>query len=988
MASAVAAPLENQFTQIQGLDSMLSDNTEGQTQITLTFSLNRNVDLAAPDVQAAISNAAGYLPTDLPAPPSYQKVNPSDDPIMYLMVSSDTLTQGQLYDFANKRVGQRISRVEGVSQVMVWGAKGAIRIQVDPNKLSALKIGINEVADAVNTGTVLIPAGSLNGESRSFSIEPQGQLLKAADYEPLIVTYRNGAPVRFRDIAKCIDSVDNDVVNPMFGRSGEKMHTGTIVIAVSRVGGSNTVALAERIRDLLEVLKKELPGSVKLDVFYDKSIPIVESVNDVKETILIALILVVLIIFLFLGRISDTIIPSITLPLSIIATFVVMKVAGFSLDTLSLMGLTLSVGFVVDDAIVVLENTVRLADSGMKPFDAAIKSAKEITFTIISMTVSLAIIFVPLVFMGGIVGRIFREFAVTVVVAIACSGVISLTLTPMMCARMLKSSEKGQTRLQKFVNGFMGKVIGGYGTALKWTLNRPLSTLVIWVACLAGTFLFFSVLPQSFIPEGDSGAMMGQMMMPLGTSTTQIRAYQDKLNKVLQSNPNLERIITLSGLMPGADQSTGIFFAILKPRDKREPIQKVVQEVRAAMAKVPDGFIFVKAIPAIKIATGGESTAQGNKYSYAISGSQKDSVYEATFALEKKMRELPEFVDIQNSIKLNMPQLNILINRDRASTLGITAGDIEYALTLAYSQGRVTTYKTELDQYDVIVELDKKFQKKPENLSQIYLRSSVTNNLVPLSSVVRQNQGVGPQDVPHLNQLNSSTLSFNIQPGVPLGNATKDLEEAAIEILPPGMTGSFQGEAEQFQDAISSLGILIIVAIFLKYIVLGILYESYVHPFTILTTLPVATLGGLATLFIFRSELSLYAYVGIFMLLGIVAKNGIMMVDFAIQNLDRGATSDLDAIHEASIVRFRPILMTGLAAIMGAMPIALGYGADGSSRQPLGLVVVGGLIFSQVVTLFVTPGLFLYMQKFQEKYLDRFELTRSDAARKKEETSK
>ena len=987
MASAVAAPLENEFTQIQGLQSMLSDNTEGETQITLTFELTRNVDLAAPDVQAAISRAAGNLPTDLPAPPSYQKINPSDDPIMYLMVSTDTLTQGQLYDFANKRIGQRISTIDGVSQVMVWGAKGAVRIQVDPNKLSAFKIGINEVAQAIETGTVLIPAGSLNGENRAFSIEPKGQLLKAADYEPLIVAYRNGSPVRLKDIAKCVDSIDNDVVNPMFGRPGEKMHSGTIVIAVSRVGGSNTVALAKRIRDLIEVLKKEIPGSVRLDVFYDKSIPIVESVEDVKETIIIALILVVLIIFLFLGRISDTIIPSITLPLSIVATFAVMKIAGFSLDNLSLMGLTLSVGFVVDDAIVVLENTVRLADSGMKPFDAAIKSAKEITFTIISMTVSLAIIFVPLVFMGGIVGRIFREFAVTVVVAIACSGVISLTLTPMMCARMLKSSEKGQTKLQKFVNGFMGKVIGGYGAALKWTLNRPMSTLVIWVACLAGTFLFFTVLPQSFIPEGDSGAIMGQMLMPLGTSTTQIRAYQDRLNKTLQANPNMEKIITLSGLAPGADQSTGPFFAILKPRKEREPIHKVIQEVRAEMAKIPNGFTFVQAIPAIKIATGGESTARGSKYSYTISGPQKDSTYEAAFKLEKKMKGLPEFVDIQNSVKLNMPQLNIQIYRDRASTLGITAGDIEYALTLAYSGGKVTTYKTDVDQYHVIVELDKKFQKKPENLSHIYIRSSTTGNLVPLNSVAKLTQGVGPQDVPHLNQLNSATLSFNLQPNVPLGTATKDLEETARDVLPPGTTGSFQGEAEQFQDAIASLGILIIIAIFLKYIVLGILYESYVHPFTILTTLPVATVGGLATLFIFRSELSLYAYVGIFMLLGIVAKNGIMMVDFAIQNLDKGAANDLDAIYEASIVRFRPILMTGLAAIMGALPIALGYGADGSSRQPLGLVVVGGLIFSQIVTLFVTPGLFLYMQKFQERYLDKFELTRSDAARKKENLS-
>jgi len=982
MASAVASPLENQFTQIQGLTSIISNNTEGQSQIILTFDLSRNVDLAAPDVQAAISAAAGDLPTDLPSPPTYQKVNPSDTPILYLMLNSDTLTPGQLYDLGNRTVGKRISMIDGVSQVQVWGAKTAVRVQVDPNKLSAFQIGINEGAQAVSTGTVLIPGGSLNGDVRSFSIQPEGQIFKAKDYEELIIAYRNNAPVRLKDLGRCIDSLDNDVIYPTYGNPKEGMKANNVVIAVSRAAGSNTVALAGEIRELLDSLQKELPGSAKLDIFYDKSIEIVESVNDVKETILIAITLVVFIIFLSLGRLSDTIIPSISLPLSVVATFVVMYAMHFSLDQMSLMGLTLCIGFVVDDAIVVLENTVRLIESGKKPMDAAIESADQITFTIISMTLSLAVIFVPLVFMGGVVGRIFREFSITVVVAILCSGIVSLTLTPMMCARMLKENSK-ESWLQKLINRFMNGMISKYGAVLKWTLQRPVTTLIAWVICFGGTIFFFYIVPQTFLPEGDSGAVMGQMMMPLGTSTKQIKGFQEEINDVLLNDKNVEKVISVTGLQPGADQSTGIFFTTLKPIDKRDPMEKVVPDIRAKLSRIPDGVVYVMAIPALKLSAGGEATATGSKYSYTIIGPDQDKLYETSFELEKAMNQLPGFLDIQNSTRLDLPELDIEILRDRASTLGITAHDIEYALTLAYAGGKVTEYKTDIDQYDVIVELTKDFQKRPENLSQIYVRSSVTNKLVPLSSVAKWKLALGPQNVPHLNQLNSSTLSFNLAPNVPLGNATKALEETTRKILPDGVTGALQGEAEQFKESIASLGILIIVAIFIKYVILGILYESYVHPFTILTTLPVATFGGLATLWLFRSELSLYAYVGIFMLLGIVAKNGIMMVDFANENLVKNKMSNFDAIYNACLVRFRPILMTGLAAIMGAMPIALGYGADGASRKPLGLIVVGGLIFSQVVTLLVTPGIFLYMQKFQEKFLDKFELTRSDAARNK-----
>ena len=985
MASMVAAPLESQFMQIPGLKSIISTNTDSQTQIMLTFDLDRSIDLAAPDVQAAISRAQANLPTDLPAPPTYTKTNPSDTPIMYLMVSSDSLTPGQLYDYANRTIGQRISMIEGVSQVQVYGSQSAIRVQVDPAKIASYGIGLNDIAAAVNAGTVTIPGGSLNGNMRTFSIQPQGQMIDAREYDNLIVAYRNGAPIRFRDIATCVNSTESDVVNVMAStRADERMHAGVAVLPVFRQVGSNTVGLAERIKQTVEELKREIPGSVQLSIYYDKSKSIIESIDDVKTTILIALVLVILVIFLFLGRLSDTIIPAMTLPVSIIASFLVMKALNFSLDNLSLMGIILAVGFVVDDGIVVLENTVRLIEQGMKPFPAAIKSAQEISFTILSMTLSLAVIFIPLVFMGGVVGRIFREFAITVVVTILCSGVVSLTLSPMMCARMLKAKEEGKGKeswVQRIMNPFMDKVIGGYSVLLKKILLRPFITIILWVACLGGTIYFFNVLPQTFLPDGDSGAIMGGTLMPLGTSTKQARQYQAQVNKVLEDDPNIERTLTATGLQTGSDQSTGFIHIVLKELHERLPMAKALAEIRGKLAKIAGGFAFLKATPSLQISTGGDSTASGSRYSYTLRGANQQKVYESAMQLEKELRAHPGFVDVQNSVKLNLPTLSIKLLRDRASTLGITAQDIEYALSLAYAQGKVTLYKTDIDQYEVIVELEKEYQKVPEDLSRVYVRASATGKMVPLSSVAEWTEVVTPQNVPHDAQLNSGTISFNLKTGVPLGDATKFIEQTAEKILPADVTGKLQGEAEEFSDAVASLGILILIAILIKYVILGILYESYVHPFTIITTLPVGTLGGLATLWIFHSEMSLYAYVGIFMLLGIVAKNGIMMVDFANQGLAEGK-NNFDAIHDASVVRFRPILMTGLAAIMGALPIALGYGADGSSRIPLGLVVVGGLVFSQVVTLFVTPGLFLYMQAFQEKVLDRFELTRAGSSRR------
>ncbi len=983
MASTVATPLENECMQIPGLQSVISDNTEGATKITLTFDLDRSVDLAAPDVQAAISRANNNLPSDLPTPPTYSKDNPSDAPIMYIMLTSDTMTAGELYDYGHRTIAQRLSMESGVSQVQVWGAKSAIRIQVDPTRIAALKIGLDEVAGVLKQGTVTIPAGSLNGKEGTFSIEPQGQLVKAEDYKKLIVAYRNGAPVRLGEIAVCLDSVDNDVSRVTYGTSEKPMKAGSICVAISRQGGANTVALASRIKELLGQIEAELPGSVELDIFYDKSETIVESVNDVKSTIVISLALVVLVIFVFMGRVSDTIIPGIVLPISIVGTFIFMLGMKFSLDNLSLMGITLSVGFLVDDAIVVLENTVRHVDEGMKPLAAALKSAREITFTVISTSVALITVFVPLVFMSGVVGRNFNEFALTVVGAIVFSTIMALTLTPMMCARMLKSSAaSGKTRVQAWVDSFIGGFTARYAVLLRWVLVHKFSAIVMWVACILGTVWLFAVLPKTFMPEGDSGAIMGQMVSPLGTSSRQMGAFQDVVNESVRTDPNVKKMFTVTGLQPGADQSTGIIVIKLKDRKERLPMPLSVQSLQAKLLGFPNGMTFVKAIPALHLSAGGESTASGSQYSYTLTGSDREMVYECAQKVEEIMNKLPGFMGIQTSVKIDLPQVNMTILRDRASTFGVTAADIETALCLAFAQGKVTMFNTDVDQYDVVLELDKEYQNIPRNLSEIRVRSA-TGALVPLESVATWEETVGPQNVPHFNQMNAATLSFNLAPDVPLGTATKALKDAVKDVLPLEVTGALQGEAQEFEDAVKSLAVLLVVAVFIMYVILGILYESYIHPFTVLTTLPVAAFGGLATLLIFRSELSLYAYIGMFMLLGIVSKNGIMMVDFAKQGMEEEGKNAFDAIFDACRIRFRPILMTGASTIMGALPIAMGIGADGSSRRPLGLIVVGGLLFAQVITLFVTPGIFLYMQIVQEKLLDRFELSRSDSARKK-----
>jgi HAE1 family hydrophobic/amphiphilic exporter-1 len=969
MASAVATPLENEFTQISGLQSMNSDNKSGVSTISLTFSLNRSVDLVAPDVQAAITRAQRNLPADLPNPPTYQKFNPSDSPIYVLVLYSDTLTHGDLYDYANHVVARTLSMVEGVSKVQAFGAKRAVRIQFVPEKLAAFQLGVDELALALKAGSVNIPGGGLNGAMRTFSIEPQGQLQTAREYGELIVAYRNGAPVRLKEVARCVDSVANDLVDIRYGRPGQEEHDKCVVMLISRVSGANTVAVANRLETTIERVRGELPAAVHIEKMFNGAVPIRTSMEDVQVTVLIALVLVVLVIFMFLGRIRETVIPSIVLPVSIMGTLLLMLMSGFNLDTLSLMGIVLAVSFLVDDAIVVLENTVRHLDEGMKPVPAAVRSMKEITFTLISTSMALIIVFTPLVFMSGAVGRNLQEFALTVIYAIVVSTFVALSLSPMMCARMIRH-EARSNRLQRWITGSIAALVGQYGRALRWQLRHKWTAVVAWVLCIVGSVVLYLLLPKAFLPPGDSSFIRGAMIMPQGASTEQMRAFQTKVAAIVREEPGVTQVGNVTGFAPGADQSMGFIFIRLAPPSERPPIAQIAQKLMGKLAALPDGVCALSPVPVLKISAGAESTATGSDYAYMLTGLDRELVYSTAQQLEKAIRSVPGVAPyaVQNSVKINMPRVVVDFNRDRASALGISAATIEQALAFAFAGGYVTQFTTEQDQYQVIPEIEKEHQLLPENLGALYLRSPATGSLVPLKSVVGWREDVGPQSVPHAQQHEAATISFGLFPGVPLGDATQAIEAQAAKILPPGVIGRFTGDALEFKKSIASLGMLLLVAIFLKYIVLGVLYESYIHPFTILTTLPVAVFGGLLTLMAFGRELSLYAYIGVFVLIGLITKNGILMVDFALQRKAEGKNS-YDAIVDACLVRFRPILMTGLCAILGAMPIALGYGADASSRIPLGLVVVGGMVFAQVITLFVTPSIYLYMERIQERFL-------------------
>ncbi len=977
IANNIATPLERQFMQINGLEVVTSQSTQGVATLTLQFALEKNIDAAATDVQTAISQAIGSLPADLPSPPTYSKSNPNDQPIMYIALTSDSVTPGQLYDYASTQVGQRISILPGVSQVNVFGSKSAIRIKANPTAMWARGISIDDLNAAIKSGSSYTGAGQLDSDSGTAILRPQGQLETAEQYGNLIVGGTSNAPVYLRDVAAVKDSVQDERAKMRFWVRGYPVPSATVIVAVNRRAGANVVEVSRSIHGILPVISAELPGSIRVTPIYDRSLNIVHSVADVQMTLIIAFVLVVIVIFAFLGRVTDTLIPVVALPLSLLITFIAMRALGYSLDNLSLMALTLAIGFLVDDAIVFLENTVRRMERGEQPFEASINSAKEISFTIMSMTISLAAVFIPLVFMSGLVGRIFREFAITIVIAILASGLVSLTLTPLMCARLLKARGEGtkKTWMERVIGGVEKRVLGMYGGSLWWFLRHRWVSPVIWVACLLGTIGLFVLVPKAFLPPGDSSVIFGAFIAQEGSSPKQMRALQDRVDEILQQDPNVITEFTMTGATGFLAANQGITFTFVKPPEERKPIAEVTAEMMGKLNTIPGVMTFLRPFPVLEISTGVTSQNQG-QYAFTVSGANPGQVYEVGQKLMGKLMEYPGFLTVSSDYYNNTPSLNIDIRRDQAKTYGVSEARILTLLRNAYSQNYLYLIKKPEDQYQVILEMEDSAREKPEDLGLLYIKSDDGQHLVPLRELVTWKSTLGPQTVNHLNQFTSMTLFFNLKPGVALGDATNFITKSARETVPPTVRAELQGEAQTFSNTVTSLTILMALAVFVMYVILAILYESYVHPLTVLSTLPTALVGGLLTLVVFGQEASLYAFVGMFMLMGIVKKNGIMIVDFARQRVEAGESA-MQAIHDASMDRFRPILMTTLAAVFGALPIALGYGADGSSRRPLGLVVVGGLIVSQFITLYITPVIYLYLEQFQENVLDRSSFFRS-----------
>ncbi len=960
IASSVATPLEKQFTTIAGLDNMNSTSTQGSTQITLQFNLSRNLDGAALDVQSAISAASRQLPPNMPSPPSFQKVNPADQPILYLTLTSATLPLSQLDEYGEVMMAQRISTVSGVAQVQVYGPqKYAVRVQLDPRALASRGIGIDEAAQAVQNANVNLPTGILYGPMTSFTVQATGQLTEASAYRPVVVAYRNGSPVRLADLGKVLDGVENDKTAAWYNEER------SISLAIYKQPGTNTVAVASEVRRLLPTFQKQLPAAATLHILYDRSQSIRNSVNDVRFTLVLTLCLVVMVIFLFLRNLSATVIPSLALPFSIVGTFAVMYLLGYSLDNLSLMALTLSVGFVVDDAIVMLENIVRHIEKGEGVFEAALKGSKEIGFTILSMTISLAAVFIPVLFMGGIVGRLFHEFAVTIGVAILVSGFVSLSLTPMLCSRFLKPSrEQKHGRLYRATERGFDGLLNFYARTLKPVLRHPGKVLVFSAVVLLATLWLFLKIPKGFLPTEDTGLVFGFTEGAQGIGFPAMKAHQQEVAAVLRNHPDVANVLSSCG--PRGNISvgnSGIVLAQLKPRSQREhSADEIIADLRPKFARITGIRAFLQVPPPIRL--GGSLTK--SQYQYTLQDSDTVELYRYAPLLEQKMRGLPGLQDVTSDLQLSNPQINVTIDRDRAAALGITPQRIEDALYTAYGTRQISTIYAPNNQYQVIMELAPEFQENANAIALLYVRSS-SGELAPLSALGSIERGTGPLTVPHTGQLPSVTISFNIKPGVSLGDAVKAVEKVGRQTLPATIQMSFQGTAQAFQSSVAGLGLLLILAIAVIYMVLGILYESFIHPITILTALPFAGVGALVTLMLFRTELSIYAFVGIIMLVGLVKKNGIMMVDFAIEAERNEGKSPEEAIFDACLVRFRPIMMTTMAALMGTLPIAMGFGAGAESRRPLGLAVVGGLVFSQTLTLYVTPVFYIVMDRLQKR---------------------
>ena len=999
MGASVATPLENQFSMIAGLESMTSVNSLGSTQITLEFDLNRSLDGAAVDVQAAITQAARLLPQGMPTPPTFTKVNPADQPILYLVITSTTVPPWTLDEYAETRIAQRISMVSGVAQVQVLGSqKYAVHAQLDPHALAARQIGINEVEASLRAWNVNTPTGSITGPHKAFTLQATGQLMNAEEYKNMVVSYRNGAPVRLRELGNVVDGVEDERTASWFYTKGESQRA--ITLGIQRQPGTNTIAVADAVKALLPQFRLELPTSVHMDVLYDRSDTIRESYRDVQFTMLLTLALVIMVIFVFLRNVWATVIPSLALPFSIIGTFAVMYMLGYSLDNLSMMALILSVGFVVDDAIVMLENIYRHVEMGEAPLEASLVGSREIGFTIVSMTLSLAAVFIPVLFMGGVLGRLFREFSVTICVAILISGIVSVTLTPMLCSRFLKKPHNHkENRFGAATERAFQWMLDGYDRTLQIVLRHRPATMGAFLLVLIGTVALFILVPKGFIPEQDTDQIAVTTEAAQGTAYDKLVEYQQQVSEIISQDPNVEGLVSTIGGQAAntlGGPNLGQIVVHLKPRDERKELANdIIAKLRPQLASVAGVQVYLQNPPTVRI--GGQVSK--SLYQYSMQSPDREALYETSRQLVKNLGAVEGIEDLTSDLEIASPQVNVQIDRDKAAALGVTANQIENAFYDAYGPRWVSTIYAPVNEYKVLLELAPQFQADPAALSLLYFKTTPNpggggqaggagqagatggagqtqearaaqaaasaGTVVPLDTLAHMTQTIGPQTVSHKGQLPAVTVSFGLKPGASLGGVLTQVREIAEQTVPEGVSGQFEGAAKAFQSSLGNLAVLLVIAIMVVYIVLGILYESYIHPLTILSGLPSAGFGALVTLIVFGMDLNIYAFVGMIMLIGIVEKNAIMQIDFALEAERTGMTPE-KAIYQGCLIRFRPIMMTTMAAMLGAVPIALGYGAGGEARQPLGLVVVGGLLFSQLVTLYLTPVVYTYMAQIQE----------------------